>query len=98
MVKQLSDVREVLLAKPGVRAAYDELRDEFDLADALIRARIRAGLTQSVVAERMRTSQAAVARLESGRQSPSYRSLQKYAEALGSRLKIELVPVSSRTR
>jgi len=50
-----------------------------------------------VVAERMQTSQAAVARLESGRQSPSYRSLQNYAQAIGARLKIELVPVSSRT-
>ena len=97
MVKRLSDVRAALLAKPGVRAAYDGLRDEFELADALIRARIRAGLTQSVVAERMQTSQAAVARLESGRQSPSYRSLQNYAQAIGARLKIELVPVSSRT-
>ena len=76
-----------------MRAAYDELRDEFELADALIRARIQAGLTQSVVAERMQTSQAAVARLESGRQSPSYRSLQKYARAFGARLKIELEPV-----
>jgi ribosome-binding protein aMBF1 (putative translation factor) len=83
MAKRLSDVRAVLLAKPGVRAAYDELRDEFELADALIRARSRAGSTQSVVAERMRTSQAAVAHLESGRQSPSYRSLQKYARAIG---------------
>ncbi len=53
----------------------------------------RAGLTQSAVAERMHTSQAAVARLESGRQSPSYRSLQKYAEAIGARLKIDLEPM-----
>lgn len=93
MARRLRDVRAALLAKPGVRAAYDELRDEFDLADALIRARLRAGLTQSAVAERMHTSQAAVARLESGRQSPSYRSLQKYAEAIGARLKIDLEPM-----
>ena len=45
MAKRLSDMRAALLAKPGVRAAYDELRDEFEMADALIRARIRAGLT-----------------------------------------------------
>jgi len=45
MAKRLSDMRAALLAKPGVSAAYDELRDEFEMADALIRARIRAGLT-----------------------------------------------------
>jgi DNA invertase Pin-like site-specific DNA recombinase len=43
MAKRLSDVRAALLAKPGVRAAYDELRDEFELADALIRARTGEG-------------------------------------------------------
>jgi DNA invertase Pin-like site-specific DNA recombinase len=38
MAKRLHDVRAALLATPGVRAAYDELLDEFELTDALIRA------------------------------------------------------------
>jgi predicted transcriptional regulator len=40
----------------------------------------------------MRTSQSAIARMESGRVLPSVNSLKKFAEAAGSRLHIALVP------
>jgi ribosome-binding protein aMBF1 (putative translation factor) len=51
---------------PEFRAAYDALEDEFSLASALIEARDRADMTQEQVAKAMRTTQAVVARLESG--------------------------------
>ena len=74
---------------------YDTLKHEFSLFDALIKARHRAGLTQTDVAERMGTKTSAVARLESGggskKHSPSIATLLKYAEAVGCGLKIELV-------
>jgi len=44
------------------------------------------------VAQRMGTSQSAVARLESGRAMPSSASLARYAAATGSRLRVELLP------
>ena len=40
-------------------AAYDALGEEFDLARALIEARTAAGLSQSQLARRMKTSQPA---------------------------------------
>ena len=76
------------------RAAFDALEGEFELARQLIEARARAGLSQEEVARRMGTSQSAVARLESGRGLPSTRTLEKYARATNSRLKIELVPAT----
>ena len=77
---------------PEYVAAYDALEEEFALAAALIRARAQANLTQAQVAEKMGTTQAAVARLESGRTMPSTRSLKRFAEATGTRLRISFVP------
>jgi len=73
---------------PDYRAAYDGLRPEFELARALIEARTRAGLTQAQLAKRMKTTQSAVARMESGRVRPSTKTLEKVARATGTRLKI----------
>ena len=65
------------------------------LIAALIEARSRAGLTQEQVAQRMNTTQAVVARLEGGGSKPSTRTLEKYAEATGSRLRISFEPVGT---
>jgi ribosome-binding protein aMBF1 (putative translation factor) len=73
---------------PAYRVAYDALEDEFSLASEMLDARIKAGLTQEQVAERMHTTQAVVARLESGRFKPSTRTLEKFASATGTKLKI----------
>lgn len=73
---------------PDYVAAYDALDQEFALARALIGARAAADLTQAEVARRMGTTQAVVARLESGRVKPSTRTLERFAEATGTRLKI----------
>jgi transcriptional regulator with XRE-family HTH domain len=80
-----------MLADREVRAAYDALADEFDLARELIAARVRAGLTQAEVAARMGTTQSVVARLESGAQMPSVNTLLKFAKATRSRPIIKLL-------
>jgi len=77
---------------PEFVAEYDALEEEFALATALIRARAQANMTQEQVAEKMGTTQAAVARLESGRSMPSTRSLKRFAEATGTKLRISFVP------
>lgn len=91
MGKNLYDIKAELLADPAVKAAYDSMAEEFDIAAALIDARSQAGLSQAAVATRMGTTQSVVARMESGRALPSARSLQRYAEATGTRLKIAFV-------
>jgi ribosome-binding protein aMBF1 (putative translation factor) len=72
----------------GFNRAYDALKDEFELAAALIDARGQAGLSQEDVAARMKTSQQTVSRLEGGRANPSLRTLRRFARATGTRLKI----------
>lgn len=73
---------------PEFKAAYDALEEEFALASALIEARASAGLTQEEVAQRMGTTQAVIARLESGRVKHSTRTLERFARATGTRLRI----------
>lgn len=73
---------------PAFVAAYDDLADEFALADAMIRARVAADMTQEQVARAMGTTQAVIARLEGGRTMPSTRTLQRFAAATGTKLRI----------
>jgi transcriptional regulator with XRE-family HTH domain len=55
-------------------------------------------MTQEDVAKAMGTTQAAIARLESGRSMPSTRTLQRFAEATGTKLRIHFEkPKSTRS-
>jgi DNA-binding XRE family transcriptional regulator len=85
------------LAKAGKRKgfaeAYDALALEYHLADQMLKARARAGLTQDAVAERMGTTKSAISRLESaGKHAPSLATLKRYASAVGCELQVRLVP------
>jgi hypothetical protein len=51
----------------GYKGGYDALGEEFDLARALIEARTAAGLSQSQLAKKMKTSQSYIARIEGGK-------------------------------
>jgi transcriptional regulator with XRE-family HTH domain len=86
------------LERADVKTEYDRLDEEFQFLDEFLKARAAAGVTQAEVAERIGTTQSAVARLESGRgkHSPSLATLQKYAHALGCRLELRLVAESQK--
>lgn len=81
------------MKNPEYRREYAALEEEFSLTAALIEARCRAGLTQEQLAKRMNTTQGVIARLEGGGSKPSTRTLERYARATGSRLKISFEPV-----
>ncbi len=83
-------VRKQLLSNPAVKAEYDRLAPEFEISTELIRARVRAGLTQAELAARMGTSQSAIARLESGQTLPSTKTLIRFAEATSSKIEFRL--------
>lgn len=62
-----------MLADSKVREAYSALDEEFSLAHELIAARVRAGLTQTELAQRMGTTQSAIARSKAARGCPASR-------------------------
>jgi DNA-binding XRE family transcriptional regulator len=81
------------LKRKEFRKAYEDLKEEYTLTREMLGARFRFGLTQEAVAELMGTTKSAVSRLESaGKHAPSLTTLKKYAQAVGCRLEIKLVP------
>jgi transcriptional regulator with XRE-family HTH domain len=88
----VSELHKKWMTEPDYAKAYGELETEFAIARAMIEARARAGLTQDELASRMDTSRTVIARLESGRNLPSTRTLKRFAAATGSRLAISFVP------
>ena len=92
----VDDLHKKGMRNPRYQREYEALEEEFSLATALIEARARAGLTQEQVAQRMKTTQAVVARLEGRGSMPSTRTLEKYAKATGTKLKISFEPEGAR--
>ena len=78
------------------KAAYDALGEEFNLARALIEARSAAGLSQSQLAHRMKTSQSFIGRIEGGKVRPSTDALERFAQATRTRLRIVFEPHAAR--
>lgn len=80
-------------ARKGFAEAYKALELEYQVADQMLKARSRAGLTQDAVAEKMGTTKSAISRLESaGKHAPSLATLKRYARAVGCELQVKLVP------
>jgi predicted transcriptional regulator len=72
---------------PSRRTSFPGLQDMADrrrgLIEELAAARRASGASQTEIAARMRTSQSAVARLESGELDARMSSLERYAAAVG---------------
>lgn len=85
---RLANLKERLLKNPEVREEYAQVDAEFSLMEAMIHARMEAKLTQAELAERIGTTQSAIARLEGGKVSPSISTLRRYAEATGHQLQV----------
>jgi ribosome-binding protein aMBF1 (putative translation factor) len=90
---KVSELHNAAMQDPDYRREWDALAEEFALAEAMIHARAVAGLTQEQLAQRMNTTQAVIARLESGRVKPSTRTLERLAKATGQRLRISFEPI-----
>lgn len=69
-----------------MRRAYDELDPVYQLT----RLRIRRGLTQQQLAERVGTTQSSIARLEHGKTKPTLETLARIAVALGGRVRVSI--------
>ena len=65
------------------RAEHDRLGPYEALARMIIVRRIRYGVTQEQLAERMGTSVSAISRLESGQHRPNVETLEKLGQAFG---------------
>jgi transcriptional regulator with XRE-family HTH domain len=92
------ELKACALASPEVKVEYDGLKEEIAVLGEFLKARTVAVVTQAEIVQRIGTPQSAIARLESGRGTPSSLlvTLQKYAHALGYHVELRLVPNESK--
>lgn len=88
--KNWEQFKEDLLKDSQTKKAYDGLELRYQVISQLIGLRIRLGLTQAELAEKVGMHQSAIARLESGNVNPSLNLLERIANATGSRITIHL--------
>ena len=91
-------VRDSVLADPEVKAEYDALDNEFNVARAVIALRSQNGLTQRELAERIGIKQPQLARIESGKQLPKLETLALLADGAGYTIEVNFVPKTRKKR
>lgn len=91
MNKNFRKISDAWNADPAFTEEYERIGPDMDLAFTLAEARNAAGITQAELARRMGTSQAAIARGESGRMKPKWETVERYASALGKKAIVRLV-------
>ncbi|MBR7888783.1 helix-turn-helix transcriptional regulator [Marinomonas sp. A79] len=91
----LQALKQRAFENPEVRSEYEKLENEFNFIDQLISMRIKAGLTQQQVAEKMHTQKSNISRLEKGNANPSWSTLSKYAHACGFELTLAAQKIHS---
>ena len=88
---RLEEVLKKDLKDPKFRRRFEREKRGLFLAYRILKLREKLGLSQKEVARRMRTSQQAVARLESGSyEGFTLKTLENVAEALGAELVVDL--------
>ena len=91
-MSKYSDFLTEQLKDPALKAEYDALEPEFSVIQAMIDARKAAGLTQKQLADKTGIAQSDISKLETGSASPSLRTLQRLAQGMGMKMKIEFIP------
>lgn len=68
------------------------LSREMEPGYQIARLRIKEGLTQKELAERVGTQQPAIARIENGTTTPTLTTLKKISDALNAKVYVEIIP------
>lgn len=93
-----NSIRDEILSDPEVKAEYDAISPEFELARGIITLRESMGLTQREFASRVGIKQSQLARIESGKQTPKLKTLAKLAAVAGYEVEVNLVPVEEKQK
>lgn len=79
------------LKNPKFKKEWDELEDEYQIIENIVKARIEAHMTQTQLSEVTGITQSDISKIENGNGNPSLKTLRKIARAFGKKLKIEFV-------
>lgn len=94
MMRKFKELLSEQMNDVEFKKEYNRLQPEFAIIQAMLDARKAAGLTQKDLAERTGIAQADISKLENGNANPSLRTLQRLAEGMGMKLKLEFIPVN----
>jgi HTH-type transcriptional regulator/antitoxin HipB len=94
MVDDLDRMLAQYADDPEFADGFERGRQAFMLGAMLLSARQQAGLTQVEVARRLGTHKSAISRMENHAENIRLSTLQRYAEAVGCFLSLELRPES----
>ena len=83
------DLKKGLLKNKNIMKEYEGLRPEYEVLDKIIALRINNNMTQNELAQKLKTKQSAVSRLERGMINPTITFLNKLASAFGKKLVVE---------
>ena len=83
MKTALEQLKEKLLKNNGYKREINKQDLSFEIAESIIDARIKKGMTQKELAKKLKTKQSGIARLESGKNYPSFITLEKIVRILG---------------
>jgi ribosome-binding protein aMBF1 (putative translation factor) len=82
------ELERELLKKPGVQAAMKETAIEYEIARAVLEARVGKGLSQKELAAKLHTKQSVISRVENAKTKPSLDFLERLAGVLGYSLQV----------
>ncbi len=94
MMRNFQETLSEQLNDADFKKEYDRLQPEFAIIQAMLDARKASGLTQKDLAKRTGIAQADIRKLENGNANPSLKTLQRLADGMGMKLKLEFVPAN----
>ena len=77
---------------PAFRREYKTLEIKNAITQAFINARKSSGLSQKQLSEKTGITQPDISKLENGNANPSIRTLQRLANGMGMKLRLEFLP------
>ena len=90
----MSDVERYIETRkkrsPKFARNFESGYEAFEFTVMLREARKRAGITQEMIAKKLRTKKSAISRIENHAEDIRLSTLGKYAKALGMKLKVQL--------
>jgi HTH-type transcriptional regulator / antitoxin HipB len=90
----MSDVEKYIERRKAKRATFAKHFESgfraFEFSVMLRQAREEAGVTQETIARKLRTKKSAISRIENHAEDIRLSTLEKYANALGRKLRVQL--------
>lgn len=94
MGKNFRETLNEQLKNHEFKKEWDALEPEYQIIKAMLDTRNEKAMTQKQLADITGIPQADISRLENGNANPSLRTLQRLADGMGMKLKLEFVPTN----